>query len=196
MYFNITVTYPFSLFCMDLHRSHPAIGMHHRFCALAIPDLYLVYPMPPPTRGGPLCSQLAKCNLLHILWCFCKDAHQHTIACTLHWGAISWMNISLKLDLGLLKSVAYSTIVMKDVISSIGWTFNWGCIADECLFISLFISLCILRDLPHQKIPRELCSGGEPTIFLCSHVPMERFFDGTNQENSKTKSRKGTDQEN
>jgi hypothetical protein len=25
---------------------------------------------------------------------------------------------------------------------------------------SVFISLCILRDLPQQKIPRELCGGG------------------------------------
>jgi hypothetical protein len=50
---------------------------------------------------------------------------------------------------------------------------------------SLFISLCILRDLPQQKIPRELSSGGDPAIFLCSHVPMERFFEGTDQENSK-----------
>jgi len=52
---------------------------------------------------------------------------------------------------------------------------------------SLSISLCILSDLPQQKIPRELCSEGDPAIFLCSHVPMERFFDGTNQENSKTR---------
>jgi hypothetical protein len=33
-----------------------------------------------------------------------------------------------------------------------------------------------LRDLPQQKIPRELCSGGDLAIFLRSHVPMERFF--------------------
>jgi hypothetical protein len=44
-----------------------------------------------------------------------------------------------------------------------------------------FISLCILRDLPQQKIPRELCGGGNPAIFLCSHVPMKIFFDGTDQ---------------
>jgi len=62
---------------------------------------------------------------------------------------------------------------------------------------SLFISLCILRDLlPQQKIPRELCGGGDPAIFLCSHVPMERFFDGMNHENSKTQGGKGADQEN
>ncbi len=28
---------------------------------------------------------------------------------------------------------------------------------------------------------------GDPVIFLHSHVPMERFFDGTDQENSKNK---------
>jgi hypothetical protein len=61
---------------------------------------------------------------------------------------------------------------------------------------SLFISLCILSDLPQQKIPRELCSQGDPTIFLCSHVPMERFFDGADQENSKNTRRKVSDQEN
>jgi hypothetical protein len=38
---------------------------------------------------------------------------------------------------------------------------------------------------PQQKIPRELHGGGDPVIFLHSHVPMERFFDGTDQENSK-----------
>jgi len=37
---------------------------------------------------------------------------------------------------------------------------------------SFFISLCILRDLPQQKITRELCSGGDPcyiSMFPCSH---------------------------
>ncbi len=56
---------------------------------------------------------------------------------------------------------------------------------------SLFISFCIFRDLPQQKIPRELYGGEDPTIFLCSHVPMERFFDGTDQENSETQEGKG-----
>ncbi len=51
---------------------------------------------------------------------------------------------------------------------------------------SLFISLCILRDLPQQKIPRELRGGGVSIIFLRSHVPMERFFDRMDQKNSKT----------
>jgi len=55
----------------------------------------------------------------------------------------------------------------------------------------LYIFLCILRDLGQQKIPRELCSGGHPTIFLCSCVPMERFFNGMDQENSKTQGGKG-----
>jgi len=49
----------------------------------------------------------------------------------------------------------------------------------------------IFRDLPQQKIPRELCSGEDLAIFLCSHVPMERFFDGTDPENSETQGGKG-----
>jgi len=48
-----------------------------------------------------------------------------------------------------------------------------------------------LRALSQQKIPRELGGVRHPAIFLCSHVPMERFFDGTDQENSKTKGGKG-----
>jgi hypothetical protein len=51
---------------------------------------------------------------------------------------------------------------------------------------SLFISLCILRDVLQQKIPRELCGGGDLTIFLRSHVPMKRLLDEMDQENSKT----------
>jgi len=39
---------------------------------------------------------------------------------------------------------------------------------------------------PQQKIPRELCGDGDPAIFLHSSAPMERVFDGTDQENSKT----------
>ncbi len=56
---------------------------------------------------------------------------------------------------------------------------------------SLFIFLCILRDLPHRKIPRELCGRGDLTIIFRSHVPMERLFDGTDQEHSKTQGEKG-----
>jgi hypothetical protein len=40
-----------------------------------------------------------------------------------------------------------------------------------------------LSDLPQQKIPRELCDGGDPPIFLCSH---RKFLDGTDNKNSKT----------
>jgi hypothetical protein len=36
---------------------------------------------------------------------------------------------------------------------------------------SLFISLCILRDLPQQKIPRASCGGGDP-VSLYFHIPM------------------------
>ncbi len=56
---------------------------------------------------------------------------------------------------------------------------------------SLFISLCILRDLPPRKIPRELCGRGDLTIICRSHVPMERLFDGMDEENSKTQGGKG-----
>jgi hypothetical protein len=37
---------------------------------------------------------------------------------------------------------------------------------------SLFISMCILRDLPQQKNPGALCPGSTPN-FICSHVPGE-----------------------
>ncbi len=63
------------------------------------------------------------------------------------------------------------------------YTHVWGKTGN--IKASPFISLCILRDLPQQKILRELCGGGGPTIILCSHVHMERFFDGMNQKNSK-----------
>jgi len=43
---------------------------------------------------------------------------------------------------------------------------------------SLFISLCILRDLHQQKIPRELCGGGKLK---------NTRKKGTDQENSKKK---------
>jgi hypothetical protein len=42
---------------------------------------------------------------------------------------------------------------------------------------SLLISLCILRDLPKQKkIPRELCGGGDPRIFLPFPYSHEKDF--------------------
>jgi hypothetical protein len=59
---------------------------------------------------------------------------------------------------------------------------------------SLLISLCVLRDLPQQKITRELCSGGDRAIFLCSCVPMDNFLMGRIRKFRNTKS-KGTNQE-
>jgi hypothetical protein len=69
---------------------------------------------------------------------------------------------------------------------------NW-CIATPHFQLKtcLFISLCILRDLPKQKIPSELCCGGDPAIFLSSHVPMERISDDMDLENFKTQGGKG-----
>jgi hypothetical protein len=57
---------------------------------------------------------------------------------------------------------------------------------------SLFISLCIWRDLSQQKISRESYLVGE--ILLYFYVPMfswKDFLDGTDQENSKTQGGKG-----
>jgi hypothetical protein len=42
---------------------------------------------------------------------------------------------------------------------------------------SLFILMCILRDLPQQKNPMGLCWGELP-IFIGSHIPMEIFLFG------------------
>jgi hypothetical protein len=53
-----------------------------------------------------------------------------------------------------------------------------------------------LRDLPQQNIPRELCCGGDPAIFLCSHVPMKIFLDGMDQENSKIQGGKENSEKN
>ncbi len=50
------------------------------------------------------------------------------------------------------------------------YTLNFTSIINN----SLFISLCILRDLPQQKNPRVVCQGSSPN-FICSHVPMEIF---------------------
>jgi hypothetical protein len=61
---------------------------------------------------------------------------------------------------------------------------------------SLFISLCILRDLHQQKIPRELCGGGDRcyiSTFPCSHG--KSFLMGWNRKIQNTR-RKQTDQEN
>ncbi len=49
-----------------------------------------------------------------------------------------------------------------------------------------------MRDLPPAEDPQGVLGvGGDLAIFLCSHVPMERFFDGTDQENLKTPGGKG-----
>ncbi len=58
---------------------------------------------------------------------------------------------------------------------------------------SLFISLCNLRDLRHQEIPRELCGGGDPPIFLLSHG--KNFWWDRSGKFKNTRKR-GTDQEN
>ncbi len=63
----------------------------------------------------------------------------------------------------------------------------------EVIKTSLFISLCILRDLPQQKIPRELCSEGDPIMFPCSHGKIF-CWDGSGK--FKNTRRKGADQEN
>jgi hypothetical protein len=47
-----------------------------------------------------------------------------------------------------------------------------------------------LRDLPELKSQVMIGSYAMSEILLCSHVPMERFFDGTDQENSKNTRRK------
>jgi hypothetical protein len=44
---------------------------------------------------------------------------------------------------------------------------------------------------PQQKIPQGVMQWGRSHYILCSHVPMERFFDGMNHENSKTQGGKG-----
>jgi hypothetical protein len=46
-----------------------------------------------------------------------------------------------------------------------------------------------LRDLPQQKIPRELCGGGDPPIFLGFYVPMESFLMGWIRKLQKHKER-------
>jgi hypothetical protein len=59
--------------------------------------------------------------------------------------------------------------------------------------LSFYFSL-YFEGSPQQKIPRELHGGGNPVIFLHSHVPMERFFDGTDQENSKKNKKQRMDE--
>jgi hypothetical protein len=52
---------------------------------------------------------------------------------------------------------------------------------------SLLISMCILRELPHQKNPKVLCRGSSPNS-ICSHIPMEIFiFYGTGKKRGNQK---------
>jgi len=88
-------------------------------------------------------------------------------------GAVNSQNRILKLEIENAKKRSH----LKPKV-------NWCIVTPHFqLKTSLFISLCILRDFPKQKIPRELCGGGDPANFLRSHVPMERFFDDMDQEN-------------
>jgi hypothetical protein len=49
-----------------------------------------------------------------------------------------------------------------------------------CLDIknSLFISLCILKDLPQQKNPRVLCQGNSPNLFLHMEIFLQKEKEG------------------
>jgi hypothetical protein len=74
-------------------------------------------------------------------------------------------------------------------------TFTFQCtILAMCEKTSLFISVCILRDLLQQKIPRELWGGGSLYIFTfpCSHEKI-CWWDGSGK--LKNTSRKVTDHE-
>jgi hypothetical protein len=58
-------------------------------------------------------------------------------------------------------------------------------------------SHCALRPFGHPSVhPRDLCCGGDPAIFLCSHVPMKRFFWWDRSRKFKNTRPKGTEQEN
>jgi hypothetical protein len=54
-------------------------------------------------------------------------------------------------------------------------TIGTGSSVSDNLNNALFISMCILRDLPQQKNPRVLCRGSSP-IFIYSHIHMEIFL--------------------
>jgi hypothetical protein len=47
---------------------------------------------------------------------------------------------------------------------------------------SHFISLCILRDRPQQKIPRELCGGEILLYFYIPMFPCNEFLMGWNRK--------------
>jgi hypothetical protein len=46
---------------------------------------------------------------------------------------------------------------------------------------SLFISMCILKDLIKEKNPRLLCQGNSPN-FICLHDPIEIFLSYKNKK--------------
>jgi hypothetical protein len=50
--------------------------------------------------------------------------------------------------------------------------------------LSFYFSL-YFEGSPPAEDPRELCGGGDPPMSLGFYVPMERFFDGMDQETSK-----------
>jgi hypothetical protein len=48
--------------------------------------------------------------------------------------------------------------------------------AQFCKNLSFLISLCIFRDLPQQKIPRELCVAEIPLYFYVPMLPWKDFL--------------------
>ncbi len=67
---------------------------------------------------------------------------------------------------------------------------RWTTKFENCTFhvsrknLSFYFSL-YFEGSPPAEDPRELCGGGDPPISLDFYVPMERFFDGMDQETSK-----------
>jgi len=51
-----------------------------------------------------------------------------------------------------------------------------------CINNSLFISVCILRFLPQQKNPRELCWGSSPNFYMFSSSNGNISFLGNEKE--------------
>ncbi len=89
--------------------------------------------------------------------------------------------------MGLGWTSTYTGTMVKSPKNSI-----LGFFSVHCKKNSLFIFLFILWGIsPSRRSLGTYAVGGNPAIFLCSHVPMERFFDGTDQENSKTQGGKG-----
>ncbi len=57
------------------------------------------------------------------------------------------------------------------------------CISPKVINNSLFVSMCILRDLPWHKNPRALCWGSSP--LPCSHGNISFLWNGKNWGNKK-----------